>query len=127
MKRYKQFTLLWLVNVVLLYLAEMLLPTQFTLGNNLFTPMLAALFTGFVWNVVLWNAEGMFKDLEMQSKNMMVMMGEYLGLNFVTLWLLARFAVLTGFGVSSYVYVFGLAFVANFVQYQTWVLTSKKK
>lgn len=129
MKRYKIFTLYWVTNTLMLFLAAMLLPTHFTLGNNLFSALQAALFVGFVWDAVLWKGESWFADLEMQSKNPMVMMVQYLAVNFATLWVLARLAVVTGFGVSSFVYIFGLAFVANFVQYQIWQMagSSKKK
>ncbi len=127
MKRYKLFTLYWLANTAMLYLANVLLPAHFTLGNNLFSTMQATVFTAFIWNVVIWNGESWFKDLELQSKSPMVMMLQYLGLNFATLWLLARLAVLTGFGVSSFLYVLGLAFIANAVQYQIWQRTSKKR
>jgi len=126
MKRYKRFLLLWSTNIVLLYSANMLLPTHFTLGNDMFTLIQSAFFVGFIWNVVLWNIEPTFKDMEIKLKGMMPMMLSYLAINFATIWILARLAVITGFGVSSFVYVFGLAFVANFVQYQVWEYTEKK-
>ena len=118
---------MWLVNVILLYLAVGLLPTYYTLGNNLFTPLQAAFFVALVWNIVLWKVGDIVKDLEIKFKAEMAMMFVYLAFNFSTLWLLARLAVITGFGVSSYIYVFLLAFVANFVQYKTWQWTDKKR
>ncbi len=111
----------------MLYLAAMLLPTHFTLGNNLFTALQSALFVGFLWDTILWKGESWFADLEMQSKSPMVMMLQYLAVNFAALWVFARLAVITGFGASSFVYVFGLAFVANFVQYQIWQMADKSK
>jgi len=92
----------------------------------MFTLIQSAFFVGFIWNVVLWNIEPTFKDMEIKLKGMMPMMLSYLAINFATIWILARLAVITGFGVSSFVYVFGLAFVANFVQYQVWEYTEKK-
>lgn len=127
MKKYQQFLALWGVNVALLYLAMLLLPTGYALGNNIFTPVQAAVFVAFVWNYVLWNAESEIKRMEIKLANPAAMMGLYLALNFATLWVLARFAVLTGFGISSWMHVLGLAFVGNFVQYGVWKMTQKKK
>jgi hypothetical protein len=105
----------------------MFMPERYALGNDIFTPLQAALFTGFVWNWVLWLIEPAFKDLEIKLDNPMFMMGAYFVVNFASIWLLARFAVLTGFGVFSYVWVFALALVANFVQYAVWTYLRKAK
>jgi len=126
LKRYQKFAILWAVNSALLYLAAMFVPVHYTLGNNMFTSFQAALFTGFVWNHILWHAESMFKDLEIKAGSPMSKMLTYLILNFGLLWLLARFAFLTGFGVSSYMYVLVLALVGNFVQYSAWRMMDKK-
>ena len=127
MKRYYKFLVFWLINVALLYLVAMFMPANFKLGNDIFTAIQAALFTGFVWNWVLWNAESTFKDLEIDLQSPMAMMIVYLGVNFVTIWLLARFAFMSGFGVSSYIYVFMLALVGNLLQYMAWRAMDKKK
>lgn len=127
MKRYQKFFALWMVNVALIYLAVMIFPDNYALGNSIFTPLQAALFTGFIWNYVLWNVEPTFKNLEINVKSPMAMMLIYLAINFATIWLLARLSFMSGFGVGSYVYVFILALVANFVQYGVWQLTDKKK
>lgn len=127
MKRYQKFIVFWLINAALLYLVAMFMPANFKLGNNIFTAIQAALFTGFVWNWVLWNSESTFKDLEIDVRSPMAMMIAYLGVNFVTIWLLARFAFMSGFGVSSYIYVFMLALVGNLLQYMAWRVMDKKK
>lgn len=126
MKRYKRFSIFWLINIALLYGSYMFLPVHFALGNNLFTPFMAAVFTAFIWNIVLWNIEPMFTDLELEFKSPLSMMLSYLAVNFATLWLLARMAFTTGFGVSSFVYIFGLAFIANLLQYQAWLWMEKQ-
>ncbi|MFC1649588.1 hypothetical protein ACFL2C_02640 [Patescibacteria group bacterium] len=126
MKRYQRFAILWAINTIILYLAAMLLPANYSLGNHIFTPMQAALFTGFVWNYVLWNVEPMSKDLEIDLKSPTTMMLVYLGVNFASIWLLARLAFMSGFGVSSYMYAFILALVANLVQYGAWRMMEKK-
>jgi len=127
MPKYKKFSVLWFVNFLLIYVAVSFLPTNYTVGNDLFTPFQSAVFTSFVWNMVIWKVGNLMKEFEVNIKAEMNMMFVYLAFNFVSIWLLARFAVLTGFGVSSYLYVFLLAFVANFVQYKTWLWVDSKK
>lgn len=99
---------------------------NYTLGNNLFTPLQALVFNAFVWNFVVWNTDKFMDDMEIKLKNPAPMMLAYLASNFFTLWLLARFAVITGFGVSSAGYVLILAFVANIIQFLIWKGMDKK-
>jgi len=75
---------------------------------------------------VLWEIEPVFKDLEIKIKDEKHMALAYLAVNFVTVWMLARFAFFTGFGVSSYVYVAILVLIANFVQFAVWKGTEEK-
>lgn len=111
----------------MLYLAAMLVPAGFALGNSLFSPIMSALFTGFVWNKVMWHAPEYFKEMEIGTEKPTNMFVAWLVLNFAVLWILARFAVLTGFGAMNYMYVAGLAVVGNFVQYGVWQAVEKKK
>lgn len=120
MERYKKFIIFWLVNVVLLLVSAMLFPFNFTLGNSFFSSLQAAVFVGLVWNLVLWYTGPFFEDLELKLEEPMQMMAAYLLMNFATLWILARLAVITGLGVSSWMYVLGLALVGNFLQYYVW-------
>ncbi len=127
MQRYKKFFILWLVNVVLLFAGVSLLPENYTLGNSFLTPLQAAVISGLVWNLVLWYTGPFFKDLEIKMKESWQMMLGYMFMNFGTLWLLARLAVISGLGVSNWTYVLGLAIVANIAQYFVWQsLVSKK-
>lgn len=126
-KKFEQFLILWLVNVVLLYAATILFPENYTLGNSIFSDWQAAVFSGFVWNYAIWNLVPMLKeyDLKFEGKNALMLV--YLAANFVTLWLIARFSFMTGYGIGSWMYVLGLAVVANFVQFFAWQATAKKK
>lgn len=126
MKRYKQYLLFWLINVLLLYVFSLIFPSSVTLGNSIFKPYQALVFSGFIWNMALWVYEAAIKDLEIPQDNSTVMMLGYLFVNFATLWLIARFAFITGIGVSSFVYISILAVVANFIQYYTWSWMDKK-
>lgn len=105
----------------------MLLPLHFELGNSMLSPFQAAVLSGFVWNWVVWHTESYLKEFEIKLKDSFSMMASYLVVNFATIWILARFAVITGVGIGSYLYVLLLAAVANFAQFAAWQAMEKKK
>lgn len=105
----------------------MFLPKAVTIGNSIFVPYQAIVFSGFIWAFVLWYLEAVAKDMEIPLKNTATMTAIYLGVNFATLWFIARFAFITGIGIASFLYVAGIAVVANFIQYQAWQYMNKKK
>ncbi len=127
MKKLTIFLSLWLVNSALIYLANSFLPANYALGNDIFTPLQAAMFTGLVLNWIIWNVEKQLKEFEIKLEGQMQMMLAYLLVNFASLWIFARLAFIFGFGVISFVWVFALALVANFAQYFVWSYLSKKK
>ncbi|KKR27758.1 MAG: hypothetical protein UT61_C0067G0004 [Candidatus Woesebacteria bacterium GW2011_GWA1_39_8] len=127
MKRYQKFLVFWIVNAALLYLANMLMPRSVALGNSIFKPYQAVVFSAFIWDFVLWYTEPVLKDMELATKSPMAMMVNYLAINFATLWFIARFSFITGIGIGSFVQVLVLAIVGNFVQYAAWQYMDKKK
>lgn len=126
MKKYLPFLAFWVVNSLLLWLASTFYPTYYVLGNANLTSLLAAVVAGLVWTAVVWKSMVFTKKLKIKDSDMLKMTLYFLAVNFVTLWLVARFSGLFGFGVVSYIWVFALAFVANLAQWGAWALTSKK-
>lgn len=127
MNKYTPFLIFWLIDSLLLWLANMFYPAYYVLGNARLSALLAAIVAGLVWTAVVWKSMMLYKKLGIKDSDMVKSMLFWLAVNFVTLWLVARFSALFGFGVTSFVWVFALAFVANLVQWGTWALTSKKK
>jgi hypothetical protein len=126
MKKYQRFIVFWLTDVILLYLSEIIFPDNYELGNSFLASYQAAFFTGLVWSWLIWNVEPQLKKFEIKLEGQLGMIISYLVANFAILWFLARFAVLTGFGVSSYLYVALLALVANIIQYFIWQNLERK-
>lgn len=126
MKKYTPFLAFWIVNSLLLWLAALVYPAYYVLGNARLGSYLAAVVAGLVWTAVIWKAMALTQKLGIKDKEMLKQALFYLAVNFVTLWVVARFSALFGFGVSSYIWVLALAFVANLVQWGAWALTSKK-
>ena len=116
LKKYYGFISFWLLDSLLLYLATVVYPAAYTLGTFRLSVFWAAVVAGFIWTVLVWFSEPIVAILKLKVSDKMKLVF-YLFANFVALWLVARIAPYSGFGVASFVWVFLLALVANFVQY----------
>lgn len=115
------------VNALLLYLASVLYPRNIVLGNNVLAPYLAVIITAVLLSVVLSFTLPVARVLKIKEKNELGMSLSYTVANIIGLWLLARMAVFTGFGVSSYVVVVILGLILSAVQYGVWKQFGGKK
>lgn len=127
LKKYTPFLIFWALDSALLYLAAMFFPAYYVLGNSYFNMALSAVVAGGVWTVIVWNSMPLTKKLGIKATDMVKNILFWLVVNFVALWVIARFSLMLGFGVTSFVWVFALAFVANILQWLGWSVTSKKK
>ena|SRR3989344_5555642 len=127
MKRYQKFLAYWILNSAILYLAGLFLPKSVTIGNNIFAPYQALVFTGFLWSVIIWYIEPITKDLQISLKDRAVMMLVLLFVNFATVWFIARFSFITGIGIANYWTDLTIAVAANLVQYVAWQFMDKGK
>ena len=116
MKKYYGFISFWLLDSLLLYLATVVYPAAYTLGTFRLSTLWAAILAGFIWTVLVFFSEPIVAIVKLKVPDTMKLVF-YLFVNFVALWLVARIAFFSGFGVASFVWVFVLALVANFVQY----------
>lgn len=118
---------MWLVNGVLLLIANWLMPNDFVLGTWRRDVLGSAVVAGALWTIITLLVEPFMEVLKFKPKNPMHSMMIYLVVNFVALWVTARMAPLTGFGVSGWLWILVLAFVANMVQYAAWTALAKAK
>ncbi len=114
------FTLLFIGNLILLYIANLVFPGNFVLGNQYFSSTIAAFVAGLLWTLLLWLAILVGQEYKLENKGSAVMGIYYLAINFVTLWVIARIPFVSGFGVISFVWVLILALFATLVQWGVW-------
>lgn len=127
MKNSSLLLAMWLVNGTLILLANWFMPETYVLGTYRMGVFVSALVASLVWTIITLLVEPVLKVANYKPKNPVVSMLIYLVANFVGLWLVARMAPLTGFGVMSWVWVLALAFVGNLVQFVTWSALDKTK
>jgi len=118
LKKVLDFIYFSAVAAIVLHLANAIYPENFALGNASYTVNEAALRAGVVWMLIYSLANPVAKAirLELPGGNRTLY---YFIVNFLSLWVTARFALIIGFGVSNFFWLFGLAFVANIFQHTT--------
>ena len=114
------FTLLLIANSILLYIASLIFPGNFVLGNQYFSSTIATFVGGLLWTLLLWLAILVGEEYKLKNKGDAVVKVYYLAANFAILWLIARIPFISGFGVTSFVWVLILALIATLVQWGVW-------
>jgi hypothetical protein len=113
MKRKIYFLIFWVIDSLLLFLSTLAFPESFVLGTAKHTLLVAAILSGFLWTLLLWLSKPV--SIKIKIKGELNKSLFFFGVNFIGLWLVARFAPYTGFGVVSFVYLLGLAAVAEVI------------
>lgn len=113
------FFLIWLVNALVIALANVVFPNNVVLGTMSLSYYMALLLSSGVLAWVTIVLMPVFTEIEIRKQMVLTpqhwMLG-YLIINVASLWVITRFAEALGLGISSWVYVLGLAAVLDFVQ-----------
>ncbi|KKQ25192.1 MAG: hypothetical protein US62_C0003G0021 [Candidatus Woesebacteria bacterium GW2011_GWA1_37_8] len=96
-----------------MYLANYLMPSYYELGNMNFTPMSAGLVAGFALTVVGFVAKTFAKGAGLTKRGRYPMFLYYGFANSAGIWVIARVADLTGFGISRFYWAILLGFLAS--------------
>jgi hypothetical protein len=114
MKQYTRFLIAWGVNTLVILLANAYFPTNYVLGNAMIGKVTAGFLVGFMLTFMMRLAKGIIK------KNIdarYLRFGFYFIANSVSIWLLARFAPIFGFGIPAFYYAFYLGLAACIFQW----------
>ncbi len=122
------FFIFWLVNSAAFYFSPLVLVGMVATGNARLTPFMASLISGFLLTVGDALATPVFEKLKIKIKDEWQWALVYLFVNVLGVWVIARYADLTGVGVASAWVAVLLGVVINLVQWVAWKFgTSKKK
>jgi hypothetical protein len=113
------YALFFLAHVAVVALASSLFPSQVVLGTHMLSPFMALLYSMGVFTIITVGAlpviEGLSKATGMKLQDMHWMVIYYV-VNFVGLWLTARFAEMLGMGVANWTVVAVMALIIDIVQ-----------
>ena len=131
MKNNNNQTTLWLltysVNAVIIYLAGILFPHNVAIGNTSVESWASILVTALLVTVVLMLVEPSLKALKIKVSNSAHIGIIYGIVNILALWILARGANWTGFGITSLWVAVILGLVLNLAQFVIWKDTMVKR
>ena len=109
----------WVVNTLFVALANSFFTGSYTLGNAFFSAPVAAAFSGFLLTVLLLLAKGLAKTQNFTKKGRMFMFLYYWGSASISIWLVARVANISGFGIVRFTWAIALGFA---IAISNWVL-----
>jgi len=120
-KKYVPFLSFWGLNAILLYLAVIVFPLNYVVGNASLRPPAAIVFSGLVWTLLVWYSTPICRGIGLKLlKGRSKMLVFYFLANSAGIWLTARGSAITGFGITSFVWAIYLGFVANIAQWGLW-------
>jgi len=122
MKKVLPFILFWIVNSLFLYLASVVYPLKFVLGNFRFSMLSATIWAGLWITTLVWLASWLMTKLKVKVTGSVQMFISYWIANSAAVWITARLATITGFGIFSFWWAIGLGLILNIVQYAVWKL-----
>ena len=116
-KKLIRFLLIWIINAVLLLIFSMLFTKDVVLGNISITRSMAAIVNSLVLTGAVFLVPTLVKKLELKLANETASIAAYFIANLIVIWILKRFAGITGFGVSSILFVIIIAIVLSLDQF----------
>lgn len=124
------FFILFAVNSLVLYFANLLFPSQIVLGNQTVAygwSFIHSMATLAMLNIFTIPLVREYENRIGKMISSMCWMKIYFITNFIGLWILARFANQLGMGLSSWIVVVFLALTLDIVQGMTMMLVEKIK
>lgn len=119
------FFIIWIANILVIAIANMLLPEQIVLGTMSLSYSMALILSAGVLAWIATLTMPIFTQIEMQKKMVLSPQQWILGyfiINAVAIWVVARFADAIGLGISSWMYVLGLAALIDLIQGMSMML-----
>ncbi len=126
-KRYIPYIIFWLANSTIFYLSSLILPRNFELGSATIPENLAFLWVGAWLTFIVWFSKPVITQiglkLEGEAQNFIF----YWASNSITIWILARVAEFSGFGISRFFWAIILGLVMNTIQWGLWQILKNYK
>jgi len=108
-----KFIVFWAIGIVLIFFANLALPSNYVLGTYKINSFWAMIFSGFLWVLFLSTLYKILEISHFEVKPSFLKIFVKIIFNFIVLWVIARIAPCSGFGISSYIFVGYLALVGS--------------
>lgn len=116
-----------IANGLIIYLAAYFYPGTVVLGNASLSSMAALIVTAILLTLIISQVEPLLKLTKVKLKGDFSLAVVYGLVNIIGLWIIARAAIYTGFGISTVSVAVILGVVLNLARYLVWKLVMGKK
>lgn len=110
----------WAINSLVLYLASLIIPDNIALGNWRFSNIESSIYAGFWLTFLIWVFWDFAIAREFNLKNKTIAFLFFLFVNAISIWVVSRFASVTGFGIINYQWVLAIGFITTLLQKVPW-------
>lgn len=111
------FVSLWVANAIVILVANLISKDNVVLGTKTMPYVAALLVTTFLLTAIIFLIKPALDWLKLKIEGDINWILIYLVTAIVAVWVLARLAMLTGFGISSYYIAIILGIIINIVQW----------
>jgi len=118
-KNYLPFVYGWLLNSIVLYLANLCCPVNFVLGTASITRTSAAVLSGFIISIIGWVAKPILAKLKVDLKGRAKTFLFYWAVYSFAIWLTARFSNIFGFGITRFYWALLLGLMLKILHWIT--------
>lgn len=101
MKDPRHFLTIWLVNSFIYYFTPLIMIELVVSGNARLTAFMASIISGFLLTLAYTATKPAFISLNIKLKDEWQWLTAYLFVNVLTVWVIARYADLTGVGIAN--------------------------
>ena len=114
------YLLYWILNSLVLYAAFALFPDWVVLGNARHLPVEAAIYAGFWLTFFVWCMWDFIfiRGVKLEPESLAI--SYFLFVNALGVWLVSRYAHLTGLGIANFGWAFLVGGVADLIQRFVW-------
>lgn len=111
----------WVINALVLYLASLIVPdSNIALGNWRFSNIESSIYAGFWLTFLIWIFWdfAIAKEFDLRNKTFSFIF--FLLVNAMSIWIVSKFATVTGFGVINYQWILAISLVTTLLQKVPW-------
>jgi len=109
----------WVVNTLVVSLANAFFADTVVLGNAYLGAPAAGVFAGFLITALLLMAKGLARTKGFMIQGRIMMFFYYWGAAGAATWIVARIATVSGFGIARFTWAIGIGFAISF---SNWLL-----
>jgi len=114
------YLLYWILNTLVLYLFFRIFPSWVVLGNFRLLPVEAAVYAGFWLTFFVWTMWDFIFIRGVKLEPESLAFSYFFFVNALGVWLVSRFAHLTGLGIANFGWAFLVGAVADLIQRFAW-------